>query len=192
MASTDYRKLSDEELVHRYASRGEELAFAALFQRYSHLVYGVCLKYLKAVEPAKDATQQIFIKLLDDLKRHSIEYFKAWLYQVAKNHCLMQLRKNDPVIDKELQEEIVEFEDEWHQKVKEEKFLNQLEAAVQDLNRKQRVCIRHFYLDGMSYAEVARQTTYDIKEVKSAIQNGKRNLKIKLEGLLKKQTETHE
>ncbi len=190
LASTDYRKLSDEELVHRYASRDEELAFAALFQRYSHLVYGVCLKYLKNVEAAKDASQQIFIKLLEDLKSHDVMFFKSWLYTVARNHCLMELRKSKPELEKEFSEEIVEFEDDWHQKVKRDEFLTQLEAAVQELNKKQRVCIRHFYIDKMSYAEVARQTTYDIKEVKSAIQNGKRNLKIKLEALLKK--EVHE
>ncbi|MCB0698366.1 MAG: sigma-70 family RNA polymerase sigma factor [Chitinophagaceae bacterium] len=188
MASTDYRKLSDEELVHRYASRNEELAFVALFQRYTHLVYGVCLKYLKNVDAAQDANQQIFIKLLEDLKRFEIEYFKAWLYKVARNHCYMLLRKINPEISQENFEENVEFEDEWHQKVQEEYFLKKLEEAVQELSKEQRVCIRHFYLDKMSYAEVARQTNYDLKQVKSAIQNGKRNLKIKLQGLLKKQT----
>lgn len=185
MASTDYKNFSDEELVNRYASRNEEAAFAALFKRYSHLVYGVCLKYLNSPENAKDATQQIFIKLLEDLKRFDLEYFKAWLYKVAKNHCLMVLRKNNPEVSAEISEADMESEEEWHHKVQEEYFLNELEAAIQDLSKEQRICIRHFYLDRMSYAEVARQTTYDIKQVKSAIQNGKRNLKIKLAGLLK-------
>lgn len=188
MATQDYRKLSDEELVQRYAERNEHMAFSALYERYAHLVYGVGMKYLKDTEAAKDATQQIFMKLLEDLGRHDITYFKSWLYKVSSNHCLMILRKDDKAVDKEFDAESVEFEDNWHQKVKEEQFLTELEAAVQDLSKEQRVCIRYFYLQNMSYAEVARQTSYDLKTVKSAIQNGKRNLKIKLAGLLEEKT----
>lgn len=184
MATQDYRKLSDEELVQRYVERDEHLAFSSLFERYAHLVYGICIKYLKNVESAKDETQQIFTNLLEDLKKYEITYFKAWLYKVARNHCYMILRKDDPVVDKEISENDVEFEDNWHQKVKEEHFLNELEAAIQELSKEQRVCIRYFYLQKMSYAEVARMANYDLNTVKSAIQNGKRNLKIKLAGLL--------
>lgn len=185
MATQDYRKISDEELVSRYSERGEHQAFAALFERYSHLVYGVCLKYLKDTEGAKDAMQQIFIKLLEDLKKFEISYFKAWLYKVARNHCLMQLRKDEQTAPVEnIADNDMEFEDEWHQKIQEEHFLNELEAAIQELSKEQRICIRYFYLQKMSYAEVARQANYDLNTVKSAIQNGKRNLKIRLAALL--------
>lgn len=188
MATQDYRKLTDEELVQQYAERNEHMAFACLYERYGHLVYGVCVKYLKDTEGAKDATQQVFIKLLEDLKKHQVTHFKAWLYKVAQNHCYMILRKHDPVVHKENMADDVEFEDEWHQKVKEEHFLNELEAAIQDLSKEQRICIRYFYLQKMSYAEIARQANYDLNTVKSAIQNGKRNLKIKLAGLLQEKS----
>ncbi|HEY9177006.1 MAG TPA: sigma-70 family RNA polymerase sigma factor [Flavipsychrobacter sp.] len=188
MAVQDYRKITDEELVSRYAERNEHQAFAALFERYSHLVYGVCLKYLKDTEHAKDATQQIFIKLLEDLRKFEITHFKAWLYKVARNHCYMILRKEEPVVSAENLADNMEFEDEWHQKIKEEHFLNELEAAIQELSKEQRICIRYFYLQKMSYAEVARQANYDLNTVKSAIQNGKRNLKIRLAGLLEEKS----
>ncbi|MBW7913946.1 MAG: sigma-70 family RNA polymerase sigma factor [Taibaiella sp.] len=188
MATQDYRKISDEELVSRYAERNEHQAFAALFERYSHLVYGVCLKYLNDTEGAKDATQQIFIKLLEDLKKFSITHFKAWLYKVARNYCYMLLRKEEPVVLAENLADDMEFEDEWHQKIKEEHFLNELETAIQELSKEQRICIRYFYLQKMSYAEVARQANYDLNTVKSAIQNGKRNLKIRLAGLLEEKS----
>ena len=184
MALQDYNKLADEELIQRYTERSEHLAFAALYDRYSHIVFGVCVKLLKDTQNAKDASQQIFINLLEDLKKHQVTHFKAWLYTVARNHCFMILRKVDPVVHKENAAENMEFEDEWHQKVKEEHFLTELESAIQELNKEQRICIRYFYLQKMSYAEVARQTNYDLNTVKSAIQNGKRNLKIKLAGLL--------
>ncbi len=185
MATQDYKKFSDEELIQRYVERDENVAFAHIYKRYAHLVYGVCMKYLKDIELAKEAVQQIFIKLIEDLKNHDITHFKAWLYTVARNHCLMQLRKDDKTVNKDFTDEDVEFEDDWHHKIRQEYFLTELEAAVKELSKEQRICIRHFYLDNMSYAEVARQTNYNVKQVKSAIQNGKRNLKIKLQALRK-------
>lgn len=188
MAIQDYRKLSDEELIQRYTERSEHQAFATLFERYSPLVFGSCIKHLKDNDTAKDATQQIFIKLLDDLKQFEVKHFKSWLYTVARNHCYMILRKQSPIEYKENVGEDVEFEEEWHQKVKEEHFLNELEAAVQELSKEQRICIRYFYMQKMSYAEIARMTNYELNTVKSAIQNGKRNLKIKLAGLLQEKS----
>lgn len=182
----EYKELSDEELVRRYASKGEHFAFSCLFYRYSHLVYGICLKYLNDVSSAKDAMQQVFIKLLEDLKKHDIDRFKPWLYQVSKNHCLMQLRKKSPEVSSEnIGDLSMEFEEEWHHKIEEDKLLDELDRAVKELSMDQRKCIEFFYLQKMSYAEVSRQTGYDLNKVKSAIQNGKRNIKNRLEALVK-------
>lgn len=182
MPQGEYKKLSDEELVFRYAQRNEHPAFACLFERYSHLVYGVCLKYLKDTEAAKDAMQQVFIKLLEDLKRFKIEKFKPWLYQVAKHYCFMQLRKSVPVIDNKIElGEDMEFEDDWHHNTEQEALLDKLEVAIRELNDEQRICIELFYLAKKTYTEIAIQTSYTMMQVKSAIQNGRRNLKIKLE-----------
>jgi RNA polymerase sigma factor (sigma-70 family) len=182
VAQGDYKKLSDEELIHRYVHRQEHAAVSVLFERYGHLVYGVCVKYLKDPEEAKDAMQQIFIKLLDDLKRYNVENFKPWLYQVTKNYCFMQLRRSVPVTNNELATNVdMEFEEDWHHKIEQEQLLDKLEVAISQLNQEQRRCIELFYLQKLTYAEVSAKTGYSILQVKSAIQNGRRNLKIKLE-----------
>jgi len=184
VAAGDYRKLADEELIHRYVHRQEDIAVNVLFERYGHLVFGVCLKYLKDKEAAKDAMQQIFIKLLDDLKRFEVQHFKSWLYQVSKNFCFMQLRRTVPVVNNGLTTNVeadMEFEEGWHHKIEQEQLLDKLEAAIAQLNEEQRKCIELFYLQKMTYAEIAAKTGYSLLQVKSAIQNGKRNLKIKLE-----------
>lgn len=153
-----------------------------LYERYSHLVLGVCIKYLKDTEAAKDATQQIFIKLLEDLKRFNIEKFKPWLFQVARNFCLMQLRSSIPVVKNEfITNSDMEFEDGWHHKVEQEEMLVKLEDAIKELNKEQRICIEKFYLEKMTYAEISQNTGYDLLQVKSCIQNGKRNLRIRIE-----------
>ncbi|WP_276131990.1 RNA polymerase sigma factor [Polluticoccus soli] len=182
--TADYKKLSDEELVFRYAHRNEPAAVNCLFDRYGHLVFGVCAKYLRNTEAAKDATQQVFIKLLEDLRRFEIQHFKSWLYQVSKNHCLMQLRKPIPVVNNEIAStENVESYSELHHKIEEERLYDKLDAAIAELNTEQKTCVDMFYLQKMTYAEISAKTGYSIMQVKSAIQNGRRNLKIKMEAI---------
>ena len=177
----EYRKLSDEDVIHRYVHRHEAQAINCLYERYAHLVLGVCFKYLKDGETAKDATQQIFIKLLEDLKRFEIVHFKAWLMQVTRNFCLMQLRGSLTVVNNTISlPDSMEFEDDTHPLPERELLLNELETAVADLNEEQRTCITLFYLQKMTYISIADRTGYTMMEVKSHIQNGRRNLKIKL------------
>lgn len=184
--TADYKKLSDEELVFRYAHRNEQAAINCLFERYGHLVFGVCVKYLKSSEAAKDATQQVFIKLLEDLKRFEVQHFKSWLYQVSKNHCLMLLRKPILVVNNEfVTNGDMELEEELHHKIEEEQLYTSLEMAITELSTEQKKCIELFYLEKLTYAEIAAKTGYSILQVKSAIQNGRRNLKIKLEAIRK-------
>ena len=178
---TEYRKLSDEDVIHRYVHRHEAQAMNCLYERYAHLVLGVCFKYLKDGEAAKDATQQIFIKLLDDLKRFEILHFKAWLMQVTRNFCLMQLRQSLQVVNNTLTlPDNMEFEESGHPMPEREILLNQLETALAGLNEEQRTCISLFYLQKMTYSSIAERTGFSMMEVKSHIQNGRRNLKIKL------------
>ena len=68
------------------------------------------MKYLKNEEAAKDAVQQIFLKVIHELQRYQVQFFKSWLYMIARNHCLMQLRKHDVKNVAEIKEDIVEEE----------------------------------------------------------------------------------
>jgi len=181
---SDYKKFPDDELVYRYVNLHDNTAINYIYERYGHLVFGVCMKYLKDTEAAKDMTQQIFIKMLDDLNRFHINNFKPWLFKVAKNTCLMQLRSSQPATNNKIDvPEDMEFERETHQKIEQEERLNNLEAALAQLSEEQRICIELFYLKKLTYAEIVQQTEYTLLQVKSYIQNGKRNLKIKMESL---------
>ena len=180
---TDYRKLCDEDVVHRYVHRHESHALACLYDRYAHLVLGVCFKYLKDPAAAQDATQQIFIKLLDDLKRFQIVQFRPWLMQVTRNYCLMQLRGSLQVHHNTIAlPEELPFEDETsaYRQMDYELLLQSLEAALGTLSEAQKQCVTLFYLEKKSYAQIAALTGFTMLEVKSHIQNGRRNLKIKL------------
>lgn len=159
-----------------------------LYKRYSHLVLGLSLKYLKDEDEAKDAVMQIFEKLLADLLKHNVEYFKSWLYTFSKNHCLMIIRTKQNRLKKEMDlqdnaSSFMETNSDLHQNNRQEKEKQYvaLEQAIDELNEEQKRCINLFYLKDKSYNEIVEITGFTLNEVKSYIQNGKRNLKIKLE-----------
>ena len=183
------KSFSDEELLIAYKKSNDNKLFGELFERYTHLVFGVCMKYLKNEDNSKDAVMQIFEKLIEDLKTQDILNFKNWIYSVAKNHCLMKLRK-EKTVEKEknlffnnLKVEVMESADVMHQYEKEglNEKIPELNKAIKFLNEEQRNCIELLYLQNKSYKEVSQITGYSMKKVKSYIQNGKRNLKNYLE-----------
>jgi RNA polymerase sigma factor (sigma-70 family) len=155
----------------------------SLYGRYMDLVYGVCLKYLKEPEDAKDAVVNIFEELVSKLRKHEVETFKNWLYQVAKNHCLMKLRAGKKMPIAKMDVSLVQTGENWHlngELEKEESF-RRLETCLGKLIPDQRTVIELFYLQGKCYNEIVSLTSLDWKQVRSYIQNGRRNLKICME-----------
>ena len=161
--------------------RQDKEAFRVLFSRYKHLALGVCLKYLSDEGIAKDAVQDIFLKIWSDSHLYRVMYFKSWFYKVVKNHCLTMLRKKNPsLVDEDILEENgnMELEEDLHLKLKEEDLLAHLDNCMHRLRAEQYKCIHHFYIEEKSYRETALATGFSDKEVKSYIQNGRRNLKL--------------
>lgn len=184
-AAGTFSQLTDDELVKQIRLSDERNAIAALFERYAHLLYGLCLKYLKDNEQSRDAVMEIFEILMEKIPDTEINNFKGWIYTVAKNHCLMKLRKmsssrrNHEEILQNLKEEIMESDVELNL-INEDNVNSEAEhlnRAMNYLNKEQERCIRMMYLENKSYKEIAEDTGYSLKQVKSYIQNGKRNLK---------------
>ncbi len=176
------KNLSDLELLQLYKAKDDKEAIGILFERYYHLVLGVGMKYLKDSGLAKDMSMRVFEKLIVDVKRHTIEYFKSWLYRVATNECLMELRKNKK-ITKSTDDIILsnmESEDNLHQREEKEELLSDMEHQLELLPEEQKKCIKLFYLERKSYNDICALTGFTFMQVKSFIQNGKRKLKQKL------------
>lgn len=178
--------LKDEELIRLYQQTKDSNYVGELYRRYTHLVYGVCLKYLKNSEESKDAVMQIFEQLLGVLKKQEVTNFNNWLHVLTRNHCLMQLRavktKDEKV--KALAQNGLLMEagpdEEFPEMVLEAKIEN-LEKGLAQIPAEQRQCLELFYLHRKSYKEIADITGFDLNKIKSYIQNGKRNLKIYLD-----------
>lgn len=173
--------LSDEDLIAKYKESEDNVYIGELYKKYTHIVLGVCMKYLRDREEAKDAVMQIFEKLMSDLKKHDVANFRGWLHMVAKNHCLMKLRNKTQVVDidqvAEKPDNVVEFNHDLHPIDESEIQLTNLEEAINCLDDDQKKCVELFYLKERSYKDVADATGFTLSQVKSYIQNGKRNLK---------------
>lgn len=174
---------TDAQLLELFLQTEHSAYLGDLYNRYIPLVYGLCLKYLKAADAAEDAVMQIFEVLLNKVGRFEIKEFRTWLYSVAKNHCLQLLRKTKREISTDFGAVVMESADEMHLFDREEgeRKLSALEKCMEQLPAPQRESVRLFFLKEKSYAEVAELTNYHLKSVKSYIQNGKRNLKICLD-----------
>lgn len=183
MFSFNYKKYkhnTDEELIALYKANGRSIFIGILYERYGHLVMGACMKYLKNPAEAEDMTMQIFENLHTKLLKHEVNFFKSWLYMVTKNECFMFLRKKgNSVSFNEVTESASEDYSE-ELKLKEQK-LSILEEVIPLLKDDQRICIELFYLKELSYQQISDQLKLSLMQVKSAIQNGKRNLKLRLE-----------
>jgi RNA polymerase sigma factor (sigma-70 family) len=174
---------SDRELISLYKKTNDLSVIGELYSRYTALVYGVCMKYLKDRDEAKDASMQLFEKLIETLKSHEVENFKSWLYVSARNHCLMEIRIKKGKFKEEIGTLDMENQFLLHpeEETELEDNLGRLEECIKQLIEGQRECIRLFYLDEKCYRDITVVTGFNLNQVKSFIQNGKRNLKICME-----------
>ena len=180
---TGNKEQEDAALISQYRHTGNLDVLGILYNRYMHLVYGVCLNYFKEEEASKDAVMQIFEELVIKLKVHEVQNFKSWLHVLTRNHCLMALRKSAKHTTVSLEDAFVENGDFVHLDIEDtkEKQLTVMEKCIETLPEEQKISVDLFYLQEKCYKEVAEITGYEMLKVKSYIQNGKRNLKICIE-----------
>jgi RNA polymerase sigma factor (sigma-70 family) len=177
------KHISDQELLERFYADRDNDWLGVLLERYTLLLLGVCMKYLKNEELARDSVQQIFLKAITELQKYRVEYFKSWIYMVAKNHCLMQLRDKPGKNTIEVKESIPAETNETDKEslLLYEKTYEYMGEALKELNADQQLCVTLFYMEKKSYQQIAEQTGYSMMQVKSHIQNGKRNMRILIE-----------
>lgn len=191
MKADPHANITDQELLERFYKDHNNEWLGILLHRYTLLLLGVCMKYLKNEEEAKDSVQQIFLKVIQELHKYRVEYFKSWLYMVAKNHCLMKLRERQGKITVEVTDKTGGAGDDntdLQALYQNDLTLDLMNESLKELNHEQRQCVTLFYLEKKSYQEVSDTTGYTMLQVKSYIQNGKRNLKILIERKLKEKS----
>lgn len=183
MSQDPFNHITDQELLARYYDEHNNDWLGILLQRYTLLLFGVCMKYMKNEEEARDCVQQIFVKVITELPRYQVEFFKAWIYTIARNYCLMRLRDSHGRQTSLSDTMLAEWDDEegktrhWEK----ERLLEWMGQALDELGKEQKLCVTLFYLEKRSYQEIATTTGFTLMQVKSYIQNGKRNLRLMIE-----------
>lgn len=176
-----YQELSDLEIIAAYKENHDKKLIGELYKRYHKMVFGVCLKYLKQKTLAKDMVMNVFESLFDKVKSNKIEQFHSWLYVVTKNSCLMYLRKKK-IQTSDFDTSAYKLGDYNQELLEAKKFqesvLQNMEQKINELKEEQKQCIQLFYLEQKSYEQIQKITGLPYKKVKSALQNGKRNLRI--------------
>ncbi|MDR3194431.1 MAG: sigma-70 family RNA polymerase sigma factor [Tannerella sp.] len=183
---------TDEELLLRYKNTRNSDCFGQLYDRYILLVYGVCLKYLQDGDEAQDAVMQLFEDLLTKVLQHDIHVFRTWLHTVTRNHCLQWLRRRERTLQAEPYPDLMESDGVLHllddtAEEEEDGRMAALQDCMEKLPENQRTSIRRFFMEEMSYADIAASTGFSLKSVKSYIQNGKRNMKTCIEQTMEKE-----
>lgn len=175
--------MTDQELLEHYYSSRDNDWLGILLPRYTLLLLGVCMKYLKNEEEARDGVQQIFVKVITELGKYRVDYFKSWIYTITRNYCLMRLRDQHgrPA---ELSDTMLAAWDEdpgKNQHWEKEQWLEWMGQSLEELGKEQKLCVILFYLEKRSYQDISLKTGFTLMQVKSYIQNGKRNLKLLME-----------
>lgn len=176
--------ITDHELLENFYHDRDNHWLGILFERYTLLLFGLSMKYLKNEEEAKDCVQQVFLKAITELHKYPVQYFKSWLYMVAKNHCLMRLREKQGKPSAEIKDQQIPDEtslSSLQDHIDKDRRLDMMSSTLDELNKEQKQCVTLFYLQKKSYQEISIETGFTVLQVKSHIQNGKRNLKILLE-----------
>lgn len=188
------RQLTDEELVQRFADTANQACFEELYRRYKHLSFGVCLKMMKNEDDSRDIVSEVFRILYQKLPAAQVKSFKSYLYAVSRNECIARLRQRKSEANKladwryteKPEMDFVENDNMASLIDGEPSMETTVENAVQLLGEEQRTCIHLFFYENKSYKDIAEKTGYTEKQVKSYLQNGKRNLRIMLEKEMKK------
>lgn len=178
--------ISETGLLALYYKERDNVYVGELLSRYTLRLFGVCMKYLKDEDDARDMVQQVFEKVLAELGKYQIDNFGGWLYRIAQNACISQIRVQKQFVAAESLVYVpADMDADPQQFWEQEKQHDRLHLALERLKTEQKICVSLFFLQKMSYQQIAEQHQYDIKEVKSYIQNGKRNLRLIMEQMEK-------
>jgi len=180
---------SDEGLV-RLCLLGDQGAYEELVGRYSKLLYNYIVRLIGAVEEARDALQEVFIKAFQNLYRfNSQNKFKSWLYRIAHNHCVDILRRRkaflslDSPVDNDggiYEVQLADSHPDPERDVSSREMGNLVERAIMELpeNYREAIILRH--LQELSYEEIAVALGMPLGTVKTNIFRGRELLRERL------------
>jgi len=174
----------DEDIfwIQRYFESGDTQYLGRLYERYKQRIFLQCMKMVRNVEEAKDLTSDAFVKAFDHINDFKLgSPFFPWLSRIAVNLCLDYLRRRSRYKFEQISDQHAVM-DVQNGSAKTQGFKAfRILKAIQKLKTPQRRCFCLFYINDLSYKEIAELTGYSYNQVRSHIQNGRRRFKILME-----------
>ena len=179
--------MTDVTLVQRCLT-GDAEAFSMLVKKYESAVYGLCYHKVGNFADAQDLAQEAFVQAYIDLPQlRDTTKFSHWLYRVASNVCNTWLRKQrrkrqiqSVPLDDAL-EEYGDFIDEKapspHDTVEYKELRASVAQAISALSEKNRLAVTLYYIDGLSYEEIANFLDVPQTTVKGRLNKARKQLK---------------
>lgn len=167
---------SDEQILKEFSLTGDTQLIGELFKKYQKDIFGIAYYYLKDYEKSLDTVSDVFVVIIQTMKDKEVSNFKKWAFAICRNQALKKLRDNKTFIN--LTESLNLSVENVPQQVYSDKLIEKISDFIASLKDKQKTCIEQFYLKGKSYNIISKEFGMTLKEVKSNIQNGKRNLKL--------------
>ena len=184
--SKNIDQLSDEELIRLYQDREDEEYVGELYNRHSDKIYVVARNMVNDRDAAQDIVMSVFEKVLKNLLTTDVQSFSNWVFIIAKNECNQYLRSSSnnakrmtewgenqrntfENVENDGLERLLNEEQDYQTR-------NRVQSAIEQLKEEQKICVVLFYYEGKSYRDIAYDTGYSENEVKSYLQNGKKNL----------------
>lgn len=170
---------SDESIIRAYKQTRKKRLLGPLFKKYNEKLFGLAYYYLSERESAMDSVMETYEVVLKSIDNKEITYYKGWILSICKNICLKKIRDGKQF--SELKEVSDTFMENDADEVYNDETIEKVLELIPQLKENQKVCVEAFYLQSKSYEEISALYGMSFKEVKSHIQNGKRNLKILFE-----------
>jgi len=180
----------DVQLMLRF-QKGDTEAFQQLFLKYSPSVVNFAFHFLSSRGRAEEIAQEVFLQVYRWQERYEPKAkFSTWLFKIANNHCLNEVRRGeykitrdslDPIIDSEGEERERDLPDtnpdEGEESVAAKQTAERIEKILQRLPKNQSAALMLSRMEGMSYQEVAEVLGCTEKAVKSLVFRATQSLK---------------
>ena len=182
------KELNDNELM-RLTVGGKQEAFAELVHRYMNPLYNLACKLTGSSSEAEDIVQHTFIRAYNHLPKSNLELpFKPWIFQICVNLCKNFAKKKKLLVFSELEEispeeEVTRFEEnikdqsDTPKELLQKKELQQtVRSAIAKLPEKYQIVIELYFIEDMSYEEIAESLRIPINTIRTHLKRAKEKL----------------
>lgn len=167
----------DIQLVQQILA-GDKQAYINIINKYNNPLYATILRMTKNHQTAQDLVQEAFIKVYEQLRKYDQKgSFKSWLYKVAINHCLDQLRKKKDILEQVENERMINDATPERVFLKKEKS-RELERLVSYLPEDERLILLLRYANDLSYDDICKTLRISLADVRNKLHRAKKKLRI--------------